>query len=91
MNYARSAVPLRAASYRRLAHNLRARASRLKHPAIRAELSALAADYERFAELEIRPFVAPWIQDVGMLRPTRITRPAAPAPAAPRPRRARGG
>jgi hypothetical protein len=52
MSEVRTAVSLRPASYRNMAHSIRARASRLRHAAIRAELSALATDYERLADLE---------------------------------------
>ena len=58
MNDGPSGISMRSASYRNLAEIIRARASRLRHPAIRAELSALAADYERLAEIEARPFSA---------------------------------
>ena len=58
MNDGPSAIPLRSALYRNMADIIRARASRLRHPAIRQELSALAADYERLAELEAKPFAA---------------------------------
>jgi len=54
-----SAVSLRSASYRAIAYKFRARACRVKHATIREELSARAADYERLAELEARPFAAP--------------------------------
>ena len=51
-----STASRRSTSHRRMAYVIRARASRLKYPAIRKELAALAADYDRLAEFEGKPW-----------------------------------
>jgi hypothetical protein len=61
MNDRHSHSAVRSVSFRNMADNIRARACRLRHAAIRAELSALAADYERLASFEATPFSA-WLR-----------------------------